>query len=297
MEFCTNKIDVHAHATYWEDMPRTPWHYLLTADELLEFYNRLGVEKGLLLPLCSPEEQCVLETTETVRLTAQKHPDRFFWSMNLDPRMISQKELPDFSGVIEYYKALGAKSVGELTANLSIDDPRYQNLLAQCQEHDMPITIHMSPRENFRYGMVDDVGLPRLEKLLKTFPKLKVLGHSQSFWAHMSTNVDADTMYGYPKGKVEPGRLVRLMEKYDNLYCDLSAGSGYNALSRDDDHAEQFIKDFGNRILFALDICLPTNDPKLPAWLDRMYAEGRISKENYWNICRNNAIRVLKLDV
>ena len=61
-------------------------------------------------------------------------------------------------------------------------------------------------------------------KMLKKYPKLKIFGHSQAFWAHMSKDVDREIMKGYPKGKVEKGRLWELFEKYDNIFGDMSAG-------------------------------------------------------------------------
>ena len=69
----------------------------------------------------------------------------------------------DFGKLIEAYKALGAKAVGEVTGNLHFDGPLYDNMLAQCAEHDIPVTIHISPELNWSYGVVDEPGLFRLE--------------------------------------------------------------------------------------------------------------------------------------
>ena len=58
----------------------------------------------------------------------------------------------------------------------------------------------------------------------------------------------------YPVGKVIPGgRIEQLLEKYPNLYCDISAGSGYKALSRDIEFTKYFIDRWQDRILFARD--------------------------------------------
>ena len=103
------------------------------------------------------------------------------------------------------------------------------------------MTIHVSPRPNFNYGIVDEIGLPRIERVLKKFPDLKLIGHSQPFWAEMSADLTEETRNAYPTGKVTPGRLVQLMHECENLYCDLSAGSGGNALMRDPEHAVQFL--------------------------------------------------------
>ena len=47
--------------------------------------------------------------------------------------------------------------------------------------------------------------------------------------------------------------MIRLLETYDNLYCDISAGSGRGALSRDAEFAVRFINKYQDRILFARD--------------------------------------------
>lgn len=293
--FCRNKIDIHAHTTVC-DWPKAPWNTRLSPEELIEKYREMGVEKGLLLPLITAEANMILDTPETLFATVQKYPESFLWAMNLDPRMGQNNCHTNFGEMIEFYKSMGAKSVGELTANLRIDDKRYDNLFAQCAEHDMPITIHLSQAVGFYYGMVDDLGLPQLEAVLKKYPKLKVFGHSQMFWAHLSADVGESDFNGYPTGKVIPGRIEELLEKYDNLYCDLSANSGYNALARDEEYAARFIGKFSDRIMFGLDICSLQDNRPLPALLDSMLEKGVVSQKDYDLICRGNAVRLLKLE-
>ena len=43
------------------------------------------------------------------------------------------------------------------------------------------------------------------------------------------------------------------MEKYRNIYADLSAGSGLRAMSRDVSFTKQFMTQFGDRILYGTD--------------------------------------------
>ena len=55
-------------------------------------------------------------------------------------------------------------------------------------------------------------------------------------------------------GPIVPGgKLVRLMETYPNLYCDMSASSGCRALSRDLEFTKAFLTEFQDRILYARD--------------------------------------------
>jgi len=87
---------------------------------------------------------------------------------------------------------------------------------------------------------------------LKQFPHVKFVGHGPAFWSAISAD---DPRRGYPKGPVKPGgALDRLLETYENLYADLSAGSGYNAMTRDPDFALGFISRHWRRLLWGSDI-------------------------------------------
>jgi predicted TIM-barrel fold metal-dependent hydrolase len=198
---------------------------------------------------------------------------------------------------LEHYKALGAKGLGELTSNLYADDPKMENLFFHCVQCDMPVLIHISPKIGYNYGIVDEIGLPRIEKELKKFPDLKLIGHSQPFWAEMSANLTEDMRNDYPKGKVEEGRLPKLMREYGNLYCDLSARSGAYALMRDREYAARFLEEFADRILYGSDVCAATQTFQydFDAFLDNMVEDGYLSMENYKKIVYENAKKLLKL--
>ena len=88
------------------------------------------------------------------------------------------------------------------------------------------------------------------------------------------------------------------MRKYENLYCDLSATSGSNAMMRDPEYAASFIEEFADRILYGCDICQIFNTFQFDfdEFLTQMRADGMISEENYYKIVRGNAIKLLKLD-
>lgn len=294
------KIDIHAHATAFHDWiphnPRTKLKFL-GAEELIDFYDKLNIEKGVLLPLCSAEGQWFMMTSENCKLLAEKYPDRFFWFCGIDPRMGDNNEKTDISYLLGHYKALGAKGVGELTCQLYADDPLLDHLYSALEETDMPLTIHIAPKFGDGYGIVDELGLPRIEKMLKKHPNMKVLGHSQVFWSEISADVTEEIRNRYPRGKVTEGRISTLMREYGNLYCDLSAGSGANALMRDPDFAAKFIEEFSDRILYGCDICSVENKKayEFDAFLSEMRESGMISEENYRKIVRENAVKLLKL--
>ena len=295
------KIDVHAHATPFPQFaPKLlVGERMISADELIAKYDALNIEKGVLLPLTSSEYHPEQFTSGDCAYLASQYPDRFFWFCGIDPRGYGHEEKADFSKLLNHYKALGAKGVGECTPQLYFDDKLMDNFLYHCAECDMPVTIHLAPKLGGYYGIIDDVGLPRLEKMLKKHKKLKILGHSAPFWAHISTDVTRENMNDYGVGKVVEGRLAGLLRDYENLYCDFSAGSGMNAIKRDEEYGLRFMEEFADKILYGCDICLnsQTFAFEFDAMLDRFVGDGSMSKENYFKFVRGNAIRVLKLEL
>lgn len=293
------KIDIHAHATPFPAYaPLFPSGYpFVSAEDVLAFWDKLGIEKGVLLPITSPEYHSEQVTSSDCKYMADQHPDRFLWFCNVDPRAEGHSERANLSHLIEHYKELGAKGVGEVTAQLYADDPMMDNLFYHCARCDMPVTIHIAPRLGGYYGIIDELGLPRLEKMLKKHKDLKILGHSQCFWAEMSSDVTDETRDGYPRGPVGEGRIAALLRNYENLYCDLSAGSGMNALRRDPDYAARFIEEFSDRLLYGCDICATFNRHpfEFDEFLTQMRESGRISEENYEKLVRGNAVRLLGL--
>lgn len=301
------KIDVHAHATPFKAY--APPHFpgaedptFVSDEQLLALYDGLGVEKGILLPIYGPESILPTVPNECCKYMVDKHPGRFLWFCNVDPRMIvpTGKNLYDLCvNLINHYKSLGAKGVGEITAHIDADDPRLDTLFSACEDCDMPVTIHIAPVRGTTYGIYDDLGLPRLEKILQNHPKLKVLGHSQPFWAEISGDLTEELRFDYPSGPVqEGGKIVELFRKYPNLYGDLSAGSASAALMRDPDFTAKFIEEFADRLMYGCDICRSAANfaYKFRDFLDEMLDSGKLSEENYRKIARENAIRILKLE-
>lgn len=293
------KIDVHAHSTAFYEFtpPYMSGITRISTEQLFEqYYDKLNIEKGVLLPAASPEASMTVNSSEAIKYLTTLHPDRLLWFCNVDPRAISNSSDANLGYLIEHYKALGAKGVGEVTCNMYADDPRLDNLFGYCAELDMPVTIHIATKIGGSYGIVDELGLPRIEKMLKKHPNLKIFGHSQCFWSEISENSE-EIRNTYPTGKVQNGKLPELLRKYENLYCDLSAGSGANALMRDREHAARFIEEFSDRLMYGCDICMAnaTFPFEFDAFLTSMRESGQISEENYRKIVRENAIRLLKL--
>ncbi|MFP4525831.1 MAG: amidohydrolase family protein [Bacteroidales bacterium] len=101
----------------------------------------------------------------------------------------------------------------------------------------------------FKGYLYDFMGL---EKMLVSYPNQIFIAHGPHFWNNISANIK--TRNRYSKGRIRKfGVIDRLLEEYPNLYCDISGGSGFNALSRDFDGAAYFLNKHHQKILFGTD--------------------------------------------
>ena len=293
------KIDIHTHLTLYPDIVprRLDGSRFLCTEEQIAIHDKLNVDFAVILPLTAPEAQWMTMSNEEAKVISDRHPDRFTWFCNVDPRQGSYHAQVDLGHIINHYKELGAKGLGELTTTLYADDPMMDNLVSHCEQLDMPVLIHIAPQVGGCYGIVDELGLPRIEKMLKKHPDMKLIGHSAAFWGEISNDLLQENRNGYPKGKVTEGRLPKLLRDNGNLYCDLSAGSGSNAMMRDPEYAAQFMEEFADRIFYACDVCSVTNTFQytFDDFLTKMVSDGMLSQENYEKIVRKNAVKLLGL--
>ena len=294
-------IDCHVHAV---EEPPCPRDYdglqpVSTPEQLLELYDQNGIEQAVLLPFASPESASFVQSNEEILRMARRHPGRFIPFCNIDPRAMLNHPGANLEYVLKYYRDKGCKGIGEMTVNLPIDDPRVENLFAAAEAAGLAVTFHLATRIGRIYGLEVDKGLGKLEKALQKFPDLKFFAHSQTFWAEMDANVSDAERGGYPKGPItEEGAVPKLMRKYPNLYGDMSAGSGCNALARDEEYAVKFLNEFQDRLMFGTDICAPSQAASrlnLIVLLKKLHAENRITEAVLRKVARENIIRILEL--
>lgn len=284
------KIDLHLHLAPFQ-IPKLGKMNLASAKNMIPHLEELGIEKGVLMS--SAEKGLPFGTNKANKAICDKFPGRYYWMCSVNPK---GKE-PVYDRLARF-KAEGAIGIGELTYNHRLDDPFLQEVFAAAEKLGMPITMHMSPEEGYSYGVVDDPGLPLLEQVLKTYPKLKLLGHSQVFWIEISgdapTEKEARNQWG--SGPVIPGgRVPELFEKYPNLYGDLSANSAGCALMRDPEFGLAFLEKYADRLFFATDMVNTDMVFPLGAWLDEMVNTGKLSRETYEKVIRGNAERIFRL--
>ncbi|MGQ9515358.1 MAG: amidohydrolase family protein [Thermoproteota archaeon] len=285
-------IDVHTHVLRPEVKDAPP----MTVEELLRRMDELGIGELLVLPIVSPESGFFYFTTESVLQLYERFPDKLIPFCNIDPRCSNNSPSTDFRWVLSEYREAGCKGLGEVTANIYFNDTRALNLFRQCGEIGLPVLFHMATKIGGVYGLADDIVMPRLEKALSSLPQTIFIGHAMAFWAEISGEVDPSTRGGYPKGKINrPSRLAELLSKYDNLYGDLSASSGYNAITRDLEYGCKFLEEFQDKLLFGTDICDVNQDIPIVGHLRDLVQQGKISSEAFRKISRDNVKKLLNL--
>ncbi len=288
-------FDIHLHAVRFSTPEQKAISEFADAEELLSRFPGLRIDRGVLLPIVNHECLNFIQTNETVLDICAEHPGKFVPFCNLDPRMHGNHADYDFTPVLEHYKKLGCRGVGEVCAALTWDDPRVLNLLGHVERAGLPLLFHLG-LESGTYGLVDDFGLPRLEQALGRFPKLNLIGHSMAFWSAISGDVTEENWMGYPTGPVaEGGRLPELLRRYDNLWCDISAGSGHNAISRDPDFGYGFLEEFQDRVLYGTDICWPGQEVQQSQFLLDGLQAGKLSQGAFDKVAHSNAEGLLGL--
>lgn len=234
-------IDIHQHLNF----------HGRTKEDFIAHQTRMGVTRTVLLPSASALRLAsthfgdsnglaarVAVTEASARLTEQ-YPDRFVYFCN---------EVPDSEGAtqtLETWLNQGAVGIGELKFFLECDSAPMIRVYELANAYQVPVLLH------FEHGKYN-VGFERFHKILERFPKVNFIGHAQTWWGNIDARHEQEVMY--PKGKVTPGGLTdRYLADYPNMYGDLSAGSGKNALSRDPEHAAEFLKRHQDKLCLGTD--------------------------------------------
>ncbi len=296
-------IDCHTHIA---DLRRAFALGRLPAslEALLERLDDEEIDRAIVLPLWPNPEGVHFPYlfSEQPDLVSQiraalRYPDRLIAFGNLDPRMGGNTPEADFSWVLQRFVDLGCAGIGEVTANLPSDDPRVVNMFRQCGEWDLPVLLHCTGPGPGYYGLIDPVGLPNLERLLMQVPGTRVIAHGPGFWAEIAAGTTDETKSGYPTGPVaEEGAMPALLRRCPNLYVDISATSGHNALTRDPAYGVRFLQEFGGRVLFGTDVCFAGPEDRMPhlGTLRGLLAAGEIDEALFAAITGGNAVRLLR---
>lgn len=272
-------IDVHTHITQqWGEKPP------LSAQELVRWMDTAEIGKAFVLPLVNPESWDHLVSVEYVLRETGPFRDRLIPSCCIDPRAIYLNSVEAKVKHLKRYIDAGAKGYGEHKCGVNIDDPRNIEVFAAAAELKLPILFHLDNDRN-----MDKPGLPGLAKVLEAVPNGIFIGHANGWWASISRDATQADFGAYPNRKTTPGGAIdALMDRFPNIYGDLSAGSGSNAILRDVEFGKEFLVRRADRLMFGTDYLMPGQQvPQLS-----MYREIELPVEVQEKIFRGNARRV-----
>ena len=223
-------VDIHQHT-----------HYAGRTDEtLFEHQKAMGVTRTVLLPAGSKlglDADCY--GNDSVVALAKHYPDSFIYFANEVP------DLPEAKSVLEKYLTMGARGIGEQKFPVDCNSPAIE-LVAQIARHfHVPVLLH------FQHNKYNTNYL-RFHTILEKYPQVNFIGHAQTFWGNIDASHKQDVLY--PKGPVTSGGYTdRILSDYPNMFGDLSAGSGLNALQRDENHARAFLLRHRKKLMYGSD--------------------------------------------
>lgn len=174
-------------------------------------------------------------------------PGRFTWFNSYD---VAQ---PDAEQVLTRAVKEGAQGFGEMKFHVAADGPEFRRIYALAADLRVPILIHFQEVDHFPGEGTWGTGFAKtFASVLKAFPKTTFIGHADAFWANVSADYRNDA--AYPTGPIKRGGVTdKWLGDYPNLFGDVSANSGNNALSRDPDFTADFLKRHQDKLLFGSD--------------------------------------------
>lgn len=223
-------IDIHQHTVYGAR----------NSDGLVLHQRAMGVHKTVLLPVGTrPGLAPGAGGNQSALDLARKYPHEYVFFANAQPGSADARR------VIEKFLKAGALGIGEQKYAVACDSEPMQKIFEIAQDRQIPVLLH------FQHGAFN-TGIERFHQMAEKYPKAKFIGHAQTWWGNIDRNHEQNVMY--PKGPVLPGGITdRLLSDYSNVYGDLSAGSGLNALLRDEDHARAFLARHQDKLMFGSD--------------------------------------------
>jgi predicted TIM-barrel fold metal-dependent hydrolase len=181
-----------------------------------------------------------------IHAAQEKYPGRFVWFASTD---ITK---PEAEAILTQAVKEGAGGLGEIKFHVEAAGPELRRMYALAAELNVPIQIHFQEVPHTPTEGVFSTGFKNFEAMLKAYPKTRFLGHADAFWANVSADYANDA--AYPSGPIKRGGITdKLLSDYPNLFGDLSANSGNNALSRDPEFTSSFLARHQDKLIFGSD--------------------------------------------
>jgi hypothetical protein len=216
----------------------THLHLRRDPDACFTHIQGCGVTNAVLLTRAPDEDKAVEEI--------KRRPGSFVRSVSANPA--------EPGGIDAIHAALqqGAVSIGELKYHLALDSPEMRRVYDVAADTNVPVMVHIQTYPHFNGELPYNTGYEHFDKVLRAHPKTNFLGHGDLFWAHISADVPTDR--AYPLGPIKPGGLTdKWLSEFPNLYADMSANSGNNALSRDPEFSRGFLERHQDKLVFGSD--------------------------------------------
>ena len=269
-------IDIHQHLPYSGR----------EADALLAHQRTMGIGKTVMLPAGRRYGLAAdAGGNEVVYPFVQEHPDEYVCFANELP------DIPETKEVIEKYLKMGAIGIGEQKFPVDCDSKHIELVASIAQEFDVPVLLHFQ-HETY------NLHFERFHKILEKFPKVNFIGHAQTWWGNIDKNHDQTVMY--PKTPVTPGGISdRYLSDYENMYGDLSAGSGQNSMTRDEEQARSFIDRHQDKLLYGSDCNDSDGQGENCSGAGTLAIVRRLAPNEtaIKKIFHDNAVRIMKLGV
>ncbi len=228
-----------------------------TAKALITQCDETGVEKCLVTSVATTPHHAQSINT-FIASEVKLFPDRFIGFGSLHPDSETLEE--DANHLIE----LGLKGVKlhPDIQNFKVDDPKVIRIFEICNEKGLPVLLHTGD------SRFDNSNPDRVEKVLKMFPDLTVIGAHFGGWSVWE-------------------EATKKLNKYRNFYVDTC--SSFYALSKET--ARKIIDTYGHeKVIFGTDF---------PMWkqkdeLEFLFSLG-LSDEQLQDILYNNFMGLIKI--
>jgi predicted TIM-barrel fold metal-dependent hydrolase len=187
------------------------------------------------------------DVADRVKALEAAAPGRFIWFNSYDVTR------PDAEQVLTQAVKAGAQGFGEMKYHVAADGPELRRIYALAAELRVPILVHFQEVDHFPNEGTWATGYAKtFASILKEYPKTTFIGHADAFWANVSADYRNDA--AYPTGPIARGGVTdKWLAEYPNLFGDLAANSGNNAMSRDPDFTRDFLQRHQDKLLFGSD--------------------------------------------
>lgn len=201
-----------------------------TARALLSQCDSVGVDKCLITSVATTPHHAQ-SINSFIACEAKLFPDRFIGFGSLHPESGTLEE--DAEHLIE----LGLKGVKlhPDIQNFKVDDPKVIKIFEICNQKNLPVLLHTGD------SRFDNSNPDRVEKILKMFPDLIIIGAHFGGWSMWD-------------------KAPKILCKYKNFYVDTC--SSFYALSKE--KAREIIDIYGtDRVIFGTDFPMWKQDEEL----------------------------------